>query len=249
MNALCRKLSLLLVTLALAAPRAVLAASPVRLDTRAPRPVNLDFEESAPGEVPAGWHATVAGYRAETSAEKPQSGVRCAVLSLPGPSSSSPFGVLMQSVDAAPYRGHRLRLRAALRAEGSRAQLWLRVDRPEGRPGFFDNMMDRPVMTADWQTVEIVADVDDDAASLNFGLLMVGAGKTGIDAVAIDDLGKPVVVAEPARPLAGRGRENLEAFARLLGYVRHFHPSDEAAATDWDTFAISGVRRAEGATQ
>lgn len=247
MNALCRKLSLLLVTLALAAPRAVPAASPVRLDALAPRPANLDFEESAPGEVPAGWHATVAGYRAETSAERPRSGKRCAVLSLAGPSPTNPFGILMQTVDAAPYRGHRLRLRAALRAEDARAQLWLRVDRASGRTGFFDNMMDRPVMAADWQAVEIVGDVDDDAAALNFGLLMEGAGKTGIDAVAIDDLGKPVVLAEPARPLAGRGLENLEAFARLLGYVRHFHPSDEAAAADWDAFAVSGVRRVEGA--
>ena len=37
--------------------------------------------------------------------------------------------------------------------------------------------------------------------------------------------------------------ENLAAFARLYGYVRFFHPSDEAAAIDWDRFAILGVIR------
>lgn len=37
--------------------------------------------------------------------------------------------------------------------------------------------------------------------------------------------------------------EELHAFARLYGYVRFFHPSDEAAALDWDGFAIHGVRR------
>jgi C-terminal processing protease CtpA/Prc len=37
------------------------------------------------------------------------------------------------------------------------------------------------------------------------------------------------------------------AFARLYGYVRHFHPSDQAARTDWETFAVEGVRRVEGA--
>ncbi len=52
---------------------------------------------------------------------------------------------------------------------------------------------------------------------------------------------------EPARPLAGRGLENLLAFSRLLGFVRYFHPSDEAAAADWDRFAIDGVRAIEGA--
>lgn len=36
---------------------------------------------------------------------------------------------------------------------------------------------------------------------------------------------------------------NLRAFARLYGVVRWFHPSDAAAAVDWDQFAIEGVRR------
>src|SRR6185369_9581673 len=129
----------------------------------------------------------------------------------------------------------------------ARAMMWLRVDRSEKRMGFFDNMMNRAVTSPEWQTVETVADVDDDADSLNFGLLMTGAGSAGIDEVALDDLGNVTVPREPARALAGRGLANLEAFARLLGYVRFFHPSDEAAATDWETFAVEGVRRVEGA--
>src|SRR5436190_268163 len=35
-------------------------------------------------------------------------------------------------------------------------------------------------------------------------------------------------VPDPARPLTERDLANLTAFARLLGYVRHFHPSDQA---------------------
>lgn len=34
---------------------------------------------------------------------------------------------------------------------------------------------------------------------------------------------------------------NLAAFARVYGYVRFFHPSDQAATVDWDKFAIVGV--------
>src|SRR5579862_3506448 len=37
--------------------------------------------------------------------------------------------------------------------------------------------------------------------------------------------------------------QNLTAFARLYGYVRYFHPSDEAASIDWDWFAIYGSRQ------
>jgi C-terminal processing protease CtpA/Prc len=36
---------------------------------------------------------------------------------------------------------------------------------------------------------------------------------------------------------------NLHAFARLYGALRWFHPSDAAAALDWDRFAIEGVHR------
>lgn len=36
---------------------------------------------------------------------------------------------------------------------------------------------------------------------------------------------------------------NLHAFARLYGALRWFHPSDSAAALDWDRFAADGVRR------
>src|SRR5205823_4866192 len=36
---------------------------------------------------------------------------------------------------------------------------------------------------------------------------------------------------------------NLRAFALLYGAVRWFHPSDIAAVTDWDRFAVEGARQ------
>src|SRR5687768_10615212 len=35
--------------------------------------------------------------------------------------------------------------------------------------------------------------------------------------------------------------ENLAAFARLYGYARFFHPSDEANAINWEAFAVLGA--------
>ena len=34
---------------------------------------------------------------------------------------------------------------------------------------------------------------------------------------------------------------NLRAFAKLYGYVRFFHPSDEASSIDWERFAVLGA--------
>ena len=42
--------------------------------------------------------------------------------------------------------------------------------------------------------------------------------------------------------------QNLKAFAKLYGYVRYFHPSDEASQIDWDRFVIYGVEKAKNAT-
>ena len=39
--------------------------------------------------------------------------------------------------------------------------------------------------------------------------------------------------------------QNIETFARLYGYARWFHPSDEAQQIDWDKFAVLGVQKVE----
>jgi C-terminal processing protease CtpA/Prc len=54
---------------------------------------------------------------------------------------------------------------------------------------------------------------------------------------------------EPSRVLSNHGLENLTVFCRLLGYVRHFHPSDQAAQTSWEAFAVSGVRYIENCAE
>ncbi len=40
---------------------------------------------------------------------------------------------------------------------------------------------------------------------------------------------------------------NLRAFTKLYGYVRYFHPSDEAVKIDWDKFAIYGAGKVKNA--
>ena len=39
----------------------------------------------------------------------------------------------------------------------------------------------------------------------------------------------------------------MEAFAKLFGYVRYFHPSDEAAELDWVQFAVYGADKVKDA--
>jgi len=47
--------------------------------------------------------------------------------------------------------------------------------------------------------------------------------------------------------LNNRVTENIKSFAKIYGYVRYFHPSDEASKIDWDKFAVYGVKEVEKA--
>ncbi len=154
-------------------------------------PVNPGFENGEPGKPPPGWFLPQqgAGYSAEVRHEGCHGGAGCAVLIAPATPAPSGFGTLMQMIDAAPYRGAHIRLRAWLRVEATgpddKAQLWIRVDRPNRQMGFFDNMQDRPVRSADWTACDIEGDVDEDAQQIGLGLISIGKGKTWIDDVSL----------------------------------------------------------------
>jgi C-terminal processing protease CtpA/Prc len=45
------------------------------------------------------------------------------------------------------------------------------------------------------------------------------------------------------KELHARAPENLQAFAKLYGYIKYFHPSDEASEFDWESFSIYGVQQ------
>jgi hypothetical protein len=49
--------------------------------------------------------------------------------------------------------------------------------------------------------------------------------------------------ARAQQPLTKQQEKNLAAFARLFGYVRYFHPSDEAQTISWPMLATKGSRQ------
>jgi hypothetical protein len=135
-------------------------------------PQNLSFNEHVPGAVPRGWFGIKAkGYSAEWR-------------------NSGCIGNLMQNFSAAAYRGKTVRLRAKLKLDAvdatDKAQMWLRVDRPDRHMGFFDNMNDRPVQTSTWTDVEIVGKIDPDANEIYFGVMENGKGTAWVDALSFE---------------------------------------------------------------
>jgi hypothetical protein len=160
-----------------------------------PGPRNLRFEEGDPGKTPPGWFVPqvekVSGSLAELRRKGCRSNSGCAVVIAPATAAApDSVGNLMQSFRASAYRGRTIRLRAWVRVESpgpdDRAQMWLRVDRPNGKVGFLEDMDGRPVRAAEWTSCEIVAEIDNDAQFVDFGVKSMGRSRVWVDDVSFE---------------------------------------------------------------
>jgi erythromycin esterase len=156
-----------------------------------PKALNLSFDEGKPGEPPPGWknNSLATGYRALVVSEGCVSGT-CVKVSRDAEQTREGFGVLMQRVDATPFRGKKIRFRASIRSDippGASARLWLRVDRPKGVMGMLDNMGDRlPGALPQWTELETHGEVAPDAEAIAFGLLFTGDGTAWMDDAVLE---------------------------------------------------------------
>jgi len=156
--------------------------------------------------LPDGWHMS-GSHRAEYDAgllpgNCAHQGRRLIELRFRAAGAPGGFGTVMQSIDAARYRGGRVRFSAVIRGREITgwAGLWLRVD-SASRGKVLDNMQDRPLRgTTGWTEAANVLDVAEDAGSVHFGLLLGGAGAVDLAAPRFEIVGTDV----PVTPIAGR---------------------------------------------
>ena len=173
-------------------------------------PANLGFEAGTPGQTPPGWSVPTAGYAAEIRHEGCKSGVGCAVLSLSAAGSTAPFGNIMQAFAADTFCGKTVRLRAWICVEktdaADSARVWLRVDRPDRQMGLFDNT--QSITSSDWQSYEILGDMEADAVLVNIGVNSYGKAR-----VWIDDMSFEIQTATPG------GTAAREEFQKLYAHI------------------------------
>src|SRR5690606_37178422 len=110
------------------------------------------------------------------------------LLLLPACLSAQPaddWGAFAQRIPVDEHRGKHFRIQAAVKVElidsTAEAEIWVRVDRMNKRPGFFYNMMDKPIRKSDWQLYAIEGEIDADADFLAFGGLYSRAVKFYFD--------------------------------------------------------------------
>lgn len=132
------------------------------------------------------------------------------------------FCTVMQSVDAEPFKGKRIRLAGELRTEdaGTGATIWFRVDGAKGTL-LFDNLeLRRPdgplVGTQGWNERSVVFDIPEEALSLHYGFFLKGTGKCWSRKFSLDEVdgsmltssGKGPVLPRPTNLDFGQGAAN-----------------------------------------
>lgn len=183
-------------------------------------------------------------------------GLRIDASSLTGGEST---GLVSTEFAATDFAGRRVRLTAWIDVAGpvaATAQPWIRVHRPDGAFGAFDDGGRVSVESgAGWTRRTLEIDVAADAERFTVGMLLFRGAVASLDDLEIADIGEarpvpapaqtvvPFAAAEgqPAKALTDRGRRNLVVFARLVGWARFFNPADGTDEVDWDAVLVRAI--------
>ncbi len=196
-------------------------------------PHNLDFAEGEAGQSPPGWSAP---HALETS-EGCHTGASCGIV--------SDSGSLTQTLNAAPYRGKTVRLRAWVKLEASK----LETSAPSAIAHL--SLMDdtREIRGATWTGYEVTRTIDPGSDTITFGLSTSGKGSARIDEVFLDVVaeGKPASASLGALPSLA---STLSGLAPSLDDTRQFINNAAHIAMAWDKalpnfICTQTIRRAE----
>ena len=125
------------------------------------------------------------------------------------------FGTLMQSFLAKDYLGQRVKMTAYIKSKdvSDWAGMWLRIDPKNGGENMsgFDNMQDRPITgTQEWTKCEIILDVPEESATLNFGVLLSGTGKVWVDSFSFEIVNKMLTETTGGHTYVNKEPTNLD---------------------------------------
>jgi pimeloyl-ACP methyl ester carboxylesterase len=88
------------------------------------------------------------------------------------------------------YEGKAFRYKLFVRTDGverdANVRQWARVDKADGKSGFFENNMQNPVTTKEWRLLEMKGVLDPTAASLSIGVLVQFNGNFYLDDVHVE---------------------------------------------------------------
>lgn len=100
------------------------------------------------------------------------------------PDPNGGFGALSTYINAKQYFGKKIKFSGSVKLKDGTTgtgHLWLRVDIPNSKSGFFNNMDNSPVTKKVWDTYQIVGNVDSLSTGIAFGCFLKGDGEMLVD--------------------------------------------------------------------
>lgn len=217
------------------------------------QPYNLSFENSMVGALPTSWTITDGdkenGYHAEATNENPHGGKYCLKLEFKSDTLSGEniSGTAVQSFDATPYIGKKVRFTAYIRAEidgPGRAGFYVSERTYQNQYPFVHTNVDDPIVFNTWEKYTVDYTVTQNAYSINMGLFLKGKGKAWIDDISVEVIDEVQDIESPS-PVSKQFAENLLDFAKCYGYTKFYNPSDEIEGMDIETFLYHSIKALE----
>ncbi|HEY0481523.1 MAG TPA: hypothetical protein VGD37_28600, partial [Kofleriaceae bacterium] len=150
---------------------------------------------------------------------------------------------LVRRVDAFSLRGKRILAQVKTdvqpREESAFASMRISAERADGRIDAWDFATSQRARTKGTATLQAAIDVPEDAASLSVELAVKGDADAQFGTPHLE------IATSDSRDLllTEEMTARLESMARLVGYLRFFHPSDEVAHLAWPDFEAEAVRQ------
>lgn len=149
---------------------------------------NLSFEQPDAADatgVPKPWVVVGSSGQVLLDTERPHTGQRSVRMERRGDATE-----VSQVIDAAPWRGKVVLVRAFLRARGladGPAGIWVRAD-AAGQQVWFDHSYDRPLKPDDeWAERTALAYVPQQAERLFFGAMIAASGTVWVDSFSLEE--------------------------------------------------------------
>ena len=171
-----------------------------KLDKKLNTPTNLNFERDSNGQEPSDWMVWSKfqrlGVEFEVTDENAYEGKNSVKLHRP---TGDTFGEitpsLLQSIDATPYQGKKIRVTVACRAKVNDPgfaffRLVIEPDvlqsAHDGSPPLFDSLDKFRISSADWDILQIEAEVPQIANTLTYGIYLRDPGTVWMDDLNIE---------------------------------------------------------------
>ena len=158
-------------------------------------PANLDFESGKIGAAPDAWlvrpESAQFDYHIGLTGDRPHTGKQCLEISRePGQHYGEGTGTVSQSLNAASFRGKRIRLSAWVKgeiSEQSSAHLGLNIRTQNFlNTKSYDAMGGKPKVSNEWQLYEVSADIPSEAVTIGYSFALAGNGHVWLDTVSVD---------------------------------------------------------------